>query len=98
MEAPEVTKPHKQPNYLGVFWILAALTALELGVTRLPLPRIPVLVPLALIKAGLVALYYMHLKFDRRVFSVLFLLGLLFGIGLIISLTLIFAPQLLDVK
>ena len=96
MNTPETQPTHKRPNYLGVFLILAVLTAVEVGVTYLPLPRIPILVPLALAKASLVALYYMHLKSDRRVFSVIFVMGLLFGIGLIISLTILFAPPLLD--
>jgi cytochrome c oxidase subunit 4 len=87
-----------QPNYLGVFWVLAILTAIEVGVTYLPLPRIPILVPLALLKAALVALFYMHLKFDRRVFSAIFAAGLLMGIGLILSLIALFGPQMLDVK
>jgi cytochrome c oxidase subunit 4 len=87
-----------QPNYLGVFWVLAILTAVEVGVTYLPVPRIPVLVPLALLKAALVALFYMHLKFDRRVFSAIFGAGLLMGVGLILSLIALFGPQMLDVK
>ncbi len=97
METPhEPERAH--PNYLGVFWVLAILTAVEIGVTYLPLPRIPVLVPLAIIKASLVALFYMHLKFDRRVFSAIFAMGLLMGIGLILSLIALFGPELLDVK
>jgi cytochrome c oxidase subunit IV len=91
-------QPKKGPNYVGVFIILAILTMVEVGVTYLPVPRIPVLVPLALVKASLVALFYMHLKFDRRVFSAVFLMGVLMGIGLIISLTILFAPQLVDLK
>ncbi len=87
-----------RPNYVGVFAVLAVLTGVEILVTRLPLPKIIILVPLAIIKATLVALFYMHLKIDRRVFSVLFGMGLLMGIGLIISLILLFGPQLLDIK
>jgi len=87
-----------QRTYVAVFGALAALTVLEVGVTYLPLPRIPILVPLALIKAGLVALFYMHLKYDRRVFSFIFGAGLLMGIGLILTLIAMFAPPLLDMK
>jgi len=88
----------KPPNYLGVFITLVLLTAIEIGVTYLPVPRIPILIPLALLKAGLVALFFMHLKFDRKVFSALFVMGVLMGIGLILSLTILFAPQLVDMK
>jgi len=54
------------------FVALAVITALEVGVTYLPLPRAPVLVPMALAKAALVALFYMHLKYDRRIFGLVF--------------------------
>jgi cytochrome c oxidase subunit 4 len=93
----ELEKRHK-PSYFGVFIILAVLTLVEIGVTYLPLPRIPILVPLALLKAALVAMYYMHLRFDRRIFTTLFAFGILIGVGLLISLTILFGPQLLDIK
>ena len=79
-------------TYVLVFVALAVLTAIEVGVTYLPVPRAPILVPLALVKAGLVALFYMHLRYDRRVFAFVFLAGLLMGIGLILSLLALFAP------
>ncbi|MBE3143799.1 MAG: cytochrome C oxidase subunit IV family protein [Planctomycetes bacterium] len=88
----------KQPNYLGVFLILVLLTAVEVGVTYLPIPRIPVLIPLAIVKASLVAMYFMHLKFDQRIFRFVFVAGVLMGIGLIITLTILSAPPLLDIK
>lgn len=58
---------HKQPNYMAVFVALAVLTAIEVGVAFLglgPTTTIIVLVGLALWKAVLVALYYMHLRFE----------------------------------
>ncbi len=98
MESPKEVEKVSHPNYVGVFIILGVLTLIEIGVTYLPIPRIPVLVPLAILKAALVALYYMHLKFDRRLFTALFAMGLLMGIGLLVSLVIIFAPQALDLK
>lgn len=85
-------------EYVGVFVVLVVLTAIEVGVTYLPVPRLPVLLPIAIAKAALVALFYMHLKSDRRVFSALFFFGLLAGIGLIISMLLLFGPPLIDLK
>ena len=79
-----------QPNYLAVFIALAGLTLLEVAVTYTPLPRVLILLPLALLKAALVVLFYMHLRFDNRVFAVLFLMGLAMGAILIISLALMF--------
>jgi cytochrome c oxidase subunit IV len=60
---------HTEPNYMIVFYWLAALTAVEVGVTFLPLTKLAqgaILVVLAFTKASLVALYFMHLKFERR--------------------------------
>jgi cytochrome c oxidase subunit 4 len=94
----EIPQGTQSRPYLAVFIALAVLTFLELGVTYLNLPRIPLLVPLALIKASLVAMFYMHLRYDRKVFSLLFIFGLVFGIGLIFSLIFLFQPQLLDIR
>jgi cytochrome c oxidase subunit IV len=60
---------HAEPNYIAVFVWLAVLTAIEVGVTFLPLTKLAqgaILVVLAFTKAALVALYFMHLKFERR--------------------------------
>jgi cytochrome c oxidase subunit IV len=79
----------KHPNYVLVFIALAVLTALEVAVTQFPVPQVPILVPLSLIKAVLVALFYMHLRFDRRIFSAVFVLGILLGIAMVISFVLL---------
>lgn len=58
-----------QPNYFLVWGVLFVLTLAELGVAFLSLPKkfiIVVLVFLAVWKALLVALYYMHLRFEPR--------------------------------
>ena len=100
MSSPEKSEmekeiEHKQPNYLLVFIALAVLTAIEIGVSSyLPGQRIYYLIPLALIKAGLVVLYFMHIKFDRKVFMIIFILGLLMGVSLVIGMSLVFAPLL----
>ena len=61
--------------YIKVAMILAAITAVEVGVSyikRLGASGPPILLILAAIKFGMVAAYFMHLKFDhawlRRVF------------------------------
>ena len=86
----------KHPNYFGIFGALTVLTALEVGVTFIPLPRILVLLPIALAKAALVAMYFMHLKTDRPIFRYIFLFGILIGGILIFSLILLYSPRLLD--
>jgi len=65
----EAAAEHKAPNYVAVWAGLAILTMVELGVVYLGLPRrltIVSLVFLALWKALLVALYFMHLKFEPK--------------------------------
>jgi cytochrome c oxidase subunit IV len=59
---------HAEPNYMGVFWALLILTLVELAVAYLHLPRLLSIISLcalALAKAGLVAAYFMHLKFEK---------------------------------
>jgi len=58
-----------QPRYMAVFVGLAVLTAVEVGIAFVGLSReltILVLILLALWKALLVALYYMHLIYEPR--------------------------------
>ena len=59
----------KQPNYYLIWFLLFALTMVEVSVAYLShLPRkllILVLLSLALWKAVLVAMYYMHLRYER---------------------------------
>ena len=60
---------HQEPNYMNIFWALTALTVIEVVIPLLGMfPRMTngmILVTLAVIKATLVALYFMHLKFEK---------------------------------
>jgi cytochrome c oxidase subunit 4 len=62
--------PHKAPNYYLIWVILAVLTLAEVGVAFLTaIPKqllIIILILMALWKAALVAMYYMHLKFEPK--------------------------------
>jgi len=73
-------------NYLGIFILLAVFTLIETLASYLQVTAIkfPVLIALSLVKAILVLLYFMHLKFDSRVFSYLFIAGCVLTIPLII--------------
>jgi cytochrome c oxidase subunit 4 len=60
---------HKHPNYMAIFWYLAILTVVELAVIFMPLGKFTIgvlLCGLAVGKAALVAMYFMHLKFETR--------------------------------
>ncbi len=83
-----MAQAHKQPNYIAIFWWLLALTILEIGVIFTPLARMLIailLVGLALSKASLVAMYFMHLKFEIRT------LGLIAVTPLLLCVLLVFA-------
>ncbi len=81
------TKHH--PNYIAVFWVLVIFTVLEVGITKLPVPRFPmaiVLIGLAMTKALLVAMYYMHLKFERGVLILIAISPFITAIILVLAL------------
>ena len=60
---------HKHPNYMAIFWMLAVLTVVEIAVVFLPFGKLingTMLCALAVTKAAMVAMYFMHLKFEAR--------------------------------
>ncbi|HYG67794.1 MAG TPA: cytochrome C oxidase subunit IV family protein, partial [Anaeromyxobacteraceae bacterium] len=63
--------PRRRTQYVVVFAVLGALTLVELGVALTPgIPRAAVviaLVTLAVAKAALIALFYMHLRFETGI-------------------------------
>ena len=81
----------RRANYLGVFIILVVLTLIETLVSYVQQEaiKLPVLMSLSVIKAVLVLLYFMHLKFDSRVYTYLFVAGCVLAIPLILVMTLV---------
>ncbi|HEX4441465.1 MAG TPA: cytochrome C oxidase subunit IV family protein [Thermoanaerobaculia bacterium] len=77
------TDTHQIPNYMAIFWWLLGLTIGEIAWAILPHHSELVLaggiVALAIVKAVLVALYFMHLKFERKTMGVLFASTLILG-------------------
>ena len=69
-------QPHAHPNYWAVWVYLLVLTVLELGVAFLPWEKqwlLLALLAMAIWKALLVALFFMHLKWEgnrMRVFAI----------------------------
>ncbi len=67
---------HAHPNYLAVWVYLLVMTVMELGVAFLPWPKqvlLLLLLALAIWKALLVALFFMHLRWEgnrMRLFAV----------------------------
>jgi cytochrome c oxidase subunit 4 len=80
---------HKHPNYMAIFWWLAALTVIELVVIFLPLTKLVIgvmLCALALAKASLVAMYFMHLRFETRTLGLIAITPLTIGVLLVLLL------------
>lgn len=64
----------KKRPYLQVFVGLAVLTAVEVGFASLQIDKslqILVLLLLAASKAALVAMFFMHLRYDHRILSLI---------------------------
>src|SRR4029453_14140365 len=86
----EAAVEHKEPNYMGVFWDLLVLTLAEVGVFYLHLPRIVMvlsLILMALVKAGLVAAYFMHLALEKRTLALIVISPLILSGVLIVGLS-----------
>jgi len=76
---------HPSPRtYVWVAVILAIVTAAEVGIYYIPSIRsviVPFLLAFAVVKFILVALYFMHLKFDSRMFRNLFITGIILALA-----------------
>ena len=69
-----MAESHGQSVYMRTFWYLLVLTILEIAVALSPLATLSkglLLVGMALSKAALVAMYFMHLRFERVTLGVI---------------------------
>ena len=81
---------HPSPmRYTAIALILAAITTIEVAVVYITFLRsvmVPMLVVLSAIKFTMVAMFFMHLKYDAPLFSALFLGGLALAGAVMFSL------------
>jgi cytochrome c oxidase subunit 4 len=90
---------HAHPTakkYLGIAIILTFITVIEVAVFYIPsmhhlLP--PVLLTLSALKFALVAMFYMHLKFDHRLYSWVFVVPMCFATAVILAFLALFAAS-----
>jgi cytochrome c oxidase subunit 4 len=76
-------------TYLRVALVLTGVTALEVGVIyvrQLAPIIVPLLIAMSAAKFALVALFFMHLRYDGRVLTLLFVGPLLLAAGLVVAL------------
>ncbi len=68
-------RPHTPgAQYIKIFYILLALTVIEVAIVYLGLPKIllaGLLIIFAVWKAALVAMHFMHLKFEKKTLAVI---------------------------
>jgi len=77
------------PSYMTIFWYLAVLTVIEIGVIFAPLPHFAIgvlLVAFACAKAALVALYFMHLRIETKTLGYIALTPIAIGTLLVLVL------------
>jgi cytochrome c oxidase subunit IV len=83
METEGHKDTHQIPNYMAIFWWLLGLTIVEVAWAIIPhrseLVLASGIVAMAIIKAVLVALYFMHLRFERKILGILFASTLILG-------------------
>ncbi len=96
-DAEQAHAPTDSRVYVRVAIILAAITAVEVIVSLLPgsgivaMLWVVTLLLLSFAKGLLVVMYFMHLKFDSRWFTSLFVGGMVIATTLVITFLLLFA-------
>jgi cytochrome c oxidase subunit 4 len=88
-EHESIVAPHEPSdgNYVLIAFALMVLTAAEVAASYLDFGSflIPLLIIMMSIKFLVVVFYFMHLKFDNRIFTWLFFTGLVLAIGVYIA-------------
>jgi len=80
---------HSKSAYIKVFYVLLVLTIVEVAIVYLGLPKmllVALLVIFAVWKASLVAMHFMHLKFEKRTLAVVALTPFVLCVFLILML------------
>jgi cytochrome c oxidase subunit 4 len=74
-------RTHPTPAmYWGIAVFLAVVTAIEIAVpstSALDPVKVPLLWALAIIKFGTVVMFFMHLRYDKKLYRTLFLFGVI---------------------
>ena len=85
---------HASPSfYWAIGGILCVITAVEVAIFYIPALSgvlVPLLLTLSAAKFLLVVMFFMHLKFDSRVFTGLFLSGLVLATFMTVALIVLF--------
>jgi caa(3)-type oxidase subunit IV len=92
-EAGSHAAGHPHPNYMAIWGYLLVMTVAEIGAAVIPISAAyphtlkgALLVVLALGKAALVAMYFMHLRFEKRTLGVIAVTPLILCVFLLFML------------
>ncbi|MBI4339082.1 MAG: cytochrome C oxidase subunit IV family protein [Chloroflexi bacterium] len=92
--AQQHQRAHPSPaRYVAIALILSVITLVEVGVVYtdgLRSALLPILLVLSATKFAMVAMFYMHLRFDSRLFSALFVGGILLTSAILVALMSLF--------
>jgi cytochrome c oxidase subunit 4 len=89
-------REHPHPGakqYVAIAMLLLVMTVVEVAIFYIPSMHVilvPSLLTLSACKFALVAMFYMHLKFDARLFSWLFVLPMILAAAVILALMKLF--------
>jgi caa(3)-type oxidase subunit IV len=81
---------------VGFYWmiggILAVLTAIEVAAFYMELGavEVPLLLVLSAAKFAIVVMFFMHLRFDSRIFTGVFLAGLVLAVFMVSALVVLY--------
>lgn len=84
---------HDHPSdskYIKIALILGVLTALEVGTyyieEELGAALIPILMAMMIVKFWIVAAFFMHLRFDSKLFSRVFVAGVILSVAVYVAM------------
>jgi cytochrome c oxidase subunit 4 len=92
----EHTEEHAHPpvmQYVLIAAILAIITAIEVAtyyIESIESALVYILIVLSVLKFVIVVGYYMHLKFDNKLFTWIFGMGMLAGVSVVTALIALF--------
>jgi len=91
------TGPDQAHASTGTYWLIALIlgiiTLIEVAVFYVPLLHaviVPILLVLSVAKFVLVAMFFMHLKFDKPVLTTVFAVGLIVATSIVVIMMLLF--------
>ena len=88
---------HEKHASVGFYWmigiVLAVITGIEVAIFYIPAigaAEVPILLVLSIAKFVIVVMFFMHLKFDSRIFTAVFLAGLTLAVFMVTALIVLY--------